>query len=225
MTTWTEVNRKIDHFAGDPDTDSGRTFPEALRIEAWNWAQDMLCAHTPRQREVTAEIDTGQRSIALPSDFYAVEGLYDSDKEQWWWPMRRRPGDRRFLDDDVLEFWLWDNKLYLESEISFDTTRLTMLYWAYWPKVEYSESTSGLVTVTQETIYVPQWTIPALMHLVIFTTMVPMEIESSDLNQWRIRVESGTPLDNPRMASAIWHLAMYERLVDKYPPARVTEVG
>ena len=95
MTTWTGVNRKIDHFVGDFEGDTELTFSEALRIEAWNWAQDILCAHTPRQREITAEIDTGQRAIILPSDFYAIEGLYDSDKERWWWPMRRRPGDRR----------------------------------------------------------------------------------------------------------------------------------
>jgi hypothetical protein len=225
MATWTEINRKIDHFAGDPDSDTGRTFSEALRIEAWNWAQDQLCAHTPRQREETAEIDSDGRSIILPSDFLAVEGLYDYDEEQWWWPMRRRPGDRRLEDDDVLEFWFWGNKMYLESEITLNTDRLRFLYWAYWPKIEYSESVSGTVTVTQPTIYTPQWAELPLLHLVIFSTMVHLEVESSDLNQWRIRVESGDPLDNPRMASARWHLEMYERLVEKFPPARRTEIA
>ena len=228
MATWTEINRKIDWFAGDEepeDPDIKRLFPEGLRIESWNWSQDVFAHHTPRQREMIAEIDTGNRSIILPSDFFAIEGLYDSSEEQWWWPMRRRPGDLRSPDDSVLEFWLWSDKLYLESDVTYTGDNLTLLYWAYWPQVEYTESATGQITVTQQHVYVPRWAELALMHLTAASCMVPLEIESSDISQWRIRFESGDPLDNPRMQSSKWHLSQYERLLEKFPPARVTEIG
>lgn len=224
MTHWTRINAQMDHWFGDPLTDTGRSYGEALRIEAWNWAQDVFCAHTPRQRQVIAEIDAGQRNIILPDDFLAIEGLYDAEEEQWWWPMRNRPGGIRYPDDDALEFWLWDNRMYLEAEISYDTGRLTMLYWAYWPDVEYTENASGQITVIQPHIYTPKWAQLALMHLALSSCMIPGEVEAADLRNWGIKVESGDPLDNPRMQSARWHLEIYERLLEKFPPARRTEV-
>jgi hypothetical protein len=221
MTTWSQINSKIDLFAGE--TTDSPLFPEALRIEAWNWAQDLFCTHTPRQREMTAVIDSGGRSVVLPEDFYAIEGIYDSDNEQWWWPMSRNPGDVRSLDDSMLEFWLWGEKLYLEEDITFGSDDLTLLYWAYWPAVEYTTDGST-VTITQQYIYVPRWAELALMHLCISSCMVPEEIFSSDINQYKIKIESGDPLDNPRMQSAKWHLEMYEKLTDKHVPARMVEV-
>lgn len=221
MTLWSDLDRKLDHFAGDIESaDSSLLFSRPLRIEAWNWAQRMFCAHTPRQRYVTATIDAGQRSIILPDDFYAVEGIYDSYNEHWWWPMRRRPGDARALDDQVQEFWLWGDKLFLEDDISYTSQDLVLYYWAYWPEVEYTEGSNETVTVTQPTVYTPRWAELALMHLTVSNCMVSEEVFSSDINQYKIRVEAGTPLDNPRMQSARWHLDMYERLLDKIPPTR-----
>lgn len=221
MTTWSQINSKIDLFAGE--TSDSPLFPEALRIEAWNWAQDLFCVHTPRQREMTAVIDSGGRSIVLPEDFYAIEGIYDSDNEQWWWPMSRNPGDVRLMDDSMLEFWLWGDKLYLEKDIAFGSDDLTLLYWAYWPAVTYTID-GTTVTVAQQYVNVPRWAELALMHLCISSCMVPEEIFSSDINQYKIRIESGDPLDNPRMQSAKWHLEMYETLTAKHVPARLVEV-
>lgn len=232
---WSEINHKLDLFAGDPeptDEATARLFPESLRIEAWNWAQRLFCTHSPRARVATATVDTGQRSLVIPTDFYAIEGILDSDNERWWWPMERHPGDIRPVDDNVFEYWIWGDKMYLEDEVLYDSQDLQMFYWAYWPEVEYTSTsetnrdnvTIVTVTVTQPNVYVPKWAELALLHLTTASCMVPHEVFSSDVNQYKIRVESGTPLHNPRMQSAVWHLDMYERLVDKVPPKRSVEV-
>lgn len=226
MTIWGQINHKMDLFAGDPEPEIAtdvRLFPENLRIEGWNWAQRLLCQHTPRQRKVVATVDTGNRSVLLPSDFFAIEGLYDAGNSRWWWPMHRRPGDVRYDDDNVLEFWVWDDKLFLESDVDYETPDLELLYWAYYPDVEYTED-GGDVTVTQKQIYTPHWAELALLHMTVASCMVPHEVFSSDISQYKIRVESGSPMDNPRMQSAQWHLQMYERLIDKCPPAKFSGV-
>jgi len=216
-TTWTRVDAKLDLFLDDAErTGASRTYPVALRVEAWNWAQRVLVHHTPRQRSMVLEIETGQRGGILPEDFYAMHGIYDSDREQWWHIIDTfKPGDIRYTDDDVPECWFWGDELFLEDEISYGSTDLTLYYWAYWPEVELVDS-----LYEQEQIYVPRWAELALVHLTTATALMPMELFAADINEYKIRVDSGTPLHNPRAEAADFHLKWWHRLLDLFPPAR-----
>jgi hypothetical protein len=220
MVTWTQVNAKLDLFLDDAAVAGVTQFAiPTLRVEAWNWAQRMLCYHTPMQKNVTLEIEKGGREAILPTDFFAPEGIYDADRERWWKPMRWRPGDRRYTDEELPEFWVWGGRMFLEDEIDYDADDLTLYYWAYYPDVEY-ETSGDEVTYLQEQIHTPLWAELALCHLTTATCMMPGEVFSADLNQYKIRVESGTPLHNPRAESAKFHLWWWNALLDKYPPAR-----
>lgn len=217
-TTWTAVNTKLDLFLDDAEREgSDRLFPIALRVEAWNWAQRALCHHTPRQRSVTLVIDTDTRKAILPSDFYAMRGLYDKEREKWWRGIWLEEGDVQYTDDDLPEYRIWGGEMCLEDEISHGDTDYTLYYWAYWPDVEYDATDEQY---EQEQIYVPRWAELPLVHLTTATCLMPMELFSADLNQYKIRVEAGNPLQNPRAQSADFHLAWWNRLLDLFPPAR-----
>ncbi len=218
-TTWTKVDAKLDLFLNDPERTGGsQLFSVPLRIESWNWAQRMLCYHTPRKRRVVPKIDTGKRSIILPGDFYMVDSIYDSNREKWWRSMRRRPGDIRYTDEDLPEFWVWGNEMFLEDNVSYGSTDLTLYYWAYYPEVEY-ETVDNVTTVQGEQIHTPDWAELALVHLVTATCMMPGEVFAADINQYKIRIESGTPLHNPRAESAKYHLWWWNTIIDSFPPA------
>lgn len=225
MTTWTKVDRKLDLFLDDAERigadgePKDRLFPIPLRVEAWNWAQRVLCHHTPRALAVELVIESGKREAVLPSDLFAVEGIYDVDREKWWRPTHFNPGDIRYLDDDLPEYWQFGGRLYLEDTIEYASGDLTLYYWAYWPEVEYD-----LGNYTQEQIYTPRWAELALCHLTTATVLNPMEIFSSDINQYKIKVEAGTPLDNPRAQSMDFHLRWWNALLDLFPPARGSTV-
>lgn len=224
-STWTEVNRKLDFFLGDAKREgSRRLFALPLRIEAWNWAQRQLCYHTPRAMKMTAVIESGNRELVLPTDFFAAERIYDSEEEQWWWPMRLRHGDVRYTDDDVLEFWTHGDRLYLETEKEYDSKDLVLYYWSYWPEISYTETLEDdgdwSVDLESEIIYTPQWAELALCHLATATCMMPGEIFAADINQYKIRLESGTPIHNPRGESAKFHLWWWNVLLDKFRPVR-----
>lgn len=238
MTTWAQIDGKLDLFMGDEQkkTSAGelrpRMFPEPLRIEGWNWAQRVLCAHTPLQKAVTLVIDADNRTGILPDDFFAVEGIYDREAEQWWWPMRRRPGDVRYEDDDLCEFWVWGNKLFLETDVPYDSDRLTLHYWAYYPDIEYEVGTENQGTeqqpvyeteLRQGQVYTPKWAEAALLHLVCAFCFTPTSIQAADVNEWKISVDSGTPSMNPRAAQAREHLFWYHALLDQFPAARRSE--
>jgi hypothetical protein len=237
MTTWAQIMRKLDWFLGDAieggEVDADRTFPEILRIESWNWAQRLFCAHTPMARQTPLRIEEGGREALLPPDFYKVEGLYDAYNSRWWWPMRRRPGDVRVDDDDVCEFWIRGTRMFLESEADYQNNDLTLHYWAYYPDVEYvevtHESDSGEQYVTpdvrKDSILTPEWGEAPLLHLTAAFCWTPGSVQAADINQWDIKLDSGTPLMNPRAEQAKLHLWWYDTLIGRYSPAvrQITE--
>ena len=227
MITWTKLNAKLDLFLDDAPRYSAAgervnpLFLEQLRIECWNWAQRIFVNHTPRARSVTLTIETGEREAVLPEDFLHMQGIYDADNERWWSPVSWEPGAIRYTDDDLELYWIFGNRLYLESNIDTGSTDLTMHYWADYPDVEYVlDNDDNVDYYTQEVIYTPPWAELPLAHLCTATCLIPGEVFASDINQYKIRVDSGNPLHNPREQSARFHLDMYNRLVDLFPPTR-----
>jgi len=219
--TWDSVNDKLDLFLGkswEADGTNLKSLP--LRIEAWNWAQRVFVHHTPLQQYATLSFLAGGRSALLPEDYYAIDGIYDSTEERWWKPMRRRPGDIRYVDDEVLEYWVWADKIILENEYTVGATDLTLYYWAYYPDVTYNVETVG-----EDVLMTPRWAELALAHLTTANIMQPMEVFASDINQYKIRIESGNPEHNPRAQSALYHLNWYNMLLSLHPPANMERSG
>jgi len=226
-TTWTTLNAKLSRFLDDTPRlnaageEIDPLFAETLRIDSWNWAQRSLLAHSPRARTRTLDIETGEREAILPSDFYATQGIYDTTEERWWWPVNWQPGDTRYTDDDSLRYWTFAGRLYMENKISVSSTRLTLYYWAYYPEIEYHlDDDDEVDSYPQEVIYTPSWAEVALCHLTAAGCMNPGEIFASDINQYKIRVDSGNPLMNPREQSIKFHLSMWNWYMDLFPELR-----
>jgi len=169
---------------------------------------------------MTLVVNTGQREAVLPGDAFAVDRIYDSNEERFWRPAHFRPGDIRYADDELPEYWVQGDRLYLEDTLEYDQTDLTLYYWAYYPQVECTyDDDNEIENVTQGVIYTPKWAELALTHLTTASCMMPLEIFSADLNQYKIRVESGNPLQNPRMQSCNFHLQWWNMLIDRVSPA------
>jgi hypothetical protein len=135
-----------------------------------------------------------------------------------------KPGDHWDQAEEVAEFWVWGNQLFLQDDLAVTSDDLTLYYWAYWPEVEYTVSGSD-ISVQQEQILTPKWAELALVHLTVATCFAPHEIFASDINEYKIKVEAGTPLHNPRAEAMMFHLNWWHVIMDKYPPARITEVA
>jgi len=225
--TFTDLQSKLNRFADDAlqEDASGeaqaRRFSLPLRIDGWNWAQDVFVHHTPRQQSASLTIDTGERSALLPDDFFDVKGIYDSYNEYWWSKVTFSEGDYRDPDSDIPQYWIWDDSMILEREVDYDVDYLTLYYWAYYPEIEYSVgSTDEDITYEHETIYVPRWAESALIHLAIAYCWQPGSMLANDINEWKISVDAGTPMHNPRQAAAWDHMRWYNELLRTVSPAR-----
>lgn len=226
VRNWDELNARLDYFMDDPDrTEPGGPiatprFPTILRIMGFNWAQNMLCSHSPRELSMPLVIDRGNRSAVLPDDLYAVDAIYDGDIEQWWRPMRREPGDIRYEDDDLPEYWVWGDRLFMEKDVEYDSTDVTLYYWGYYPEIEYTQN-NGEVTITQPQIYSPLWAESALFHLTTAFCWTPGAVMAADINEYKITVDSGNPLQNPRSQQAREHLFWWNVILESHPSPQI----
>jgi len=220
---WTELNSLLDWFMDDKERGGPggeprpRRFPVPLRITGWNWAQRALCSHTPRARSETLTIDTGKRTAILPPDLFAIDSIYDARKEKWWRPMRREPGDTRYLDDDLPEFWEWAGHLYMETQVEYDSADVILYYWAYYPDIRYRVNDDDEIDIIQEQIYTPDWAEAALCHLTTAFCWTPGAIMAADINEYKINVDAGNPLQNPRSQQAREHLFWWNVLLEAHP--------
>lgn len=223
MVTWTDINVKLDHLLSVETSTGGKELQSLPhRINSWNWAQDVFVHHTPLQKSETIHVESGGRVADFPSDLYVIDRLYDANNERFWWPVSFRPGDYRYADEDVLQFWVWGSQIILEKEILTTSQDLTLYYWAYYPQVTYTTSGEGntlAATAQEEIVYTPRWAEPALMHLCVSFMMVAGEIFASDINEYRLAIEAGNPIQNPRLESSKWHMQRYLGLVAMYPRA------
>ena len=219
-TTFTDINKKLSLLLDDMDAEQ-YAWSLALRIESWNWAQRHFVHHTPRRRVADVVVDNDGRSTVLPHDFLFAEGLWDAGNERWWYPIESgRPGAKEYGSLDILEFWVWGERLFLEKSLQPGYSDLKLYYFAYWPDVEYEEAEDGTIYFTQQDVLVPKWAELPLCHLTIASCMVPGEIFASDLNQYKMRIEAGNPLQNPREKSAAWHYQTYLDLISEFPEVK-----
>jgi len=227
MRTWDEIDDRLSYFLDDTTTDeTDRTWRERLRINSWNWAQDMFCAHTPLSKVVTLEVLADTRTGRLPDDFYAMDMLHDTTEDRWLSTARRRQGDIRYTDDDVLEYWLWGGELKLEKAYTEAGTDLQLYYWAFYPALEFVvDATTGAVTVEQNQIHTPRWAELALLHLTAANILAPGEMQASYLGEWDTRQDSGNPIQNPRLKSIEFHVRMYDDILGRFPKANVGRSG
>lgn len=220
-TTFSSLQVKLDYFLDDAySAGQARRFSLPVRLMAWNWAQKYFVNHTPREQSTTLTIGSGGRQASLPDDFLAIVGLYDSGDEYWWRGMEIKPGEFRHTDSDIPEYWKWGSTLYLERDMT-GSTDLTLYYYAYYPEITYTVgATDEDITYLSETIYTPGWAELALCHLTTAICWHPGAVLASDINEWKISVDAGSPLHNPREAAAREALWWYNTLLATVTPTR-----
>jgi hypothetical protein len=224
-TTWPEVNERLSFFLDDrPEGgELAFQFPHPLRIEAWNWAQSIFGNHTLRERRIELGVADDRTSLA-PLDLVEVGFMHDLESaaisgfRQSYTRRSFAEGDTTRVDNiaEDWSYWLWDEHLHLGRAPAENT--IVLYYFASWPNVEYTIKEDGLAAVTQPHVLVPKWAELPLSHLVAATVLAPHAITASMTNEFKIKIDSGTPLDNPREQEAERQLWWYNSLIALYRP-------
>lgn len=217
MIDFSDVNGKLDTFLGDDSSEGKGRFSLALRVNSWNWAQDVFSAHTAREMQVSLVIERDTRSAVLPPDFIQDAFLWASStsSEKTYNKTRFSIGGTRSGWADNEGYWIWANKIYLDKVVTV-TDGLILYYWASWPNVTVVND-AGMLKVQSGSIYVPQWATLPLMHLTAANVLEPEAIAAAMERTYNIMVDSGKPTDNSRAAQAREHWWWYTQLIGLHP--------
>jgi hypothetical protein len=104
------------------------------------------------------------------------------------------------------------------------TISVRMDYFARWPDVTWQFDVDDTVEYLSNEVLVPKWSELPLLHLTTATILQPGAIQAAMSNEFRIRIDSGTPLDNPRAQQAKEHVWWYNTLINFHVP-QVKAVG
>jgi len=217
-TKWDEINEGLLSYFLDDIPAAGGTyqFPLPNRINGWNWAQRQLAIHTARECSILLEIEDGGRTAGLPSDLIEIGTVYDAANQRTYARKEFGDGQRRADDRESYAYWTWAGKLRFDRTIG-RTEKILLEYYGAWPEVKFSV-TDGDVAVVQDEIQVPDWSELALAHFTAAVVLQPPAITAAMSNEYKIKIDSGTPLDNPREQQSRAHMWWWNELLGARRP-------
>ncbi len=217
MITFDEINTTLCLFLDDnPDGGEAKyQFPLPLRITGWNWAQGVFQNHTMREMTARLSIAEDRRSALLPDDYLYLALVYDRTNEHTYQRRAFAEGGWRNEYSENFAYWVWSHKLRFDRTV---TEPIDIEYYASWPKITYNLGSEGKVVYVQGDVLVPEWSHFALAHLTAAAVLQPAAITAAMSNEYKIKIDSGTPLDNPREQQARAHAWWYNDLIGRFPP-------
>lgn len=216
MTTFDEINTTLCLFLDDSPKEGELKyqFPLPLRIAGWNWAQQVFQNHTLREATCSVVVDEAKRSATLPNDLVSIATIYDNLNERTYARRSFAAGGHRNDYSENFAYWTWGGRLRFDRTV---IEPLVLEYYATWPNITYNVNNEGKVVYVNDAVLVPEWAHKALAHLTTAAVLHPPAITAAMSNEYKIKIDSGTPLDNPREQQARAELWWYNELIALCP--------
>lgn len=223
MTTWSAFRAQIMGIAlKDPD---GLSWPDTQVHDALGWAHNTFCSHTALPKRVmimSGDLNplTGvaynfgvDSEFALPSDLYEpldMSGrvfVESAGSRYYFDPLTRTPNMK---PESTKERWFWEvSPLMRLSYTPGIANVLHVHYFAYYPK--------PLVTDLTAVLLIPGWAEKAIATLTAAYLLDGVGVESSMIDRWKEKNDSGNPEHNALRKQQQHMLMMYEAEISKYP--------
>jgi len=215
---WTDIVSSIEGLAGYT-----ANLSEASLVSWFNKAQRHFAAtHTAALRTTTFTGDGSTRSFALPADYLQIYGVFQEDADGMLEPKDLRPGTEWSLEDTDTSaassvslvpnvprpfgYIEWPRG-YLDLFIAPASGSVVKVwYYGYWTEVVEDEE-----GVDSSVIEPPLWAHEALQLYTLAMSNIPNFSDASVLNEYKTKVDSGSPLHNPLIQA---HDALMKRYRD-----------
>jgi hypothetical protein len=211
MPTWSELDAELVDMLGDAISSSAEE-----RMRWFNRAQQHFAQwHTARMLDTDYAGDGVTQDFTLPSDYIQIYSVYSQDREMLLEPLDEIPGARWDTEAGSADtvrpqaYIIWPQgnlHVFHVPPTDSDGAGLRVKYWAYWPDV----------TDDDDVILPPLWAHEALLTYAVARSYIPAMSDATFLNEFKTRVDSGNPVQNPMIQAHKRLLAHYEWLLKDF---------
>lgn len=209
MATYEDIQNKIWRAVSDPSQSQVST---SLMYDAVCMAHDALLPWVPRCELSVFTAGSDGANFALPADLYQIDAVQDTNTGLFIPKATLAPRGTRsvgvYADNDWAEYPT--GTLTLARAIS-EGQQLTVYYRAYWTKPANEDDTTFVITV-------PSVAIAGLIYWACAHCQLARSTNASFLAQFKTRVDSGNPEDNPLEQSAKFFLNRFQQVMNNMPP-------
>ena len=198
---WGDLKIIIGRKVNDP----GATKYAASLLDNFNAAQRILAAtHTglTLASDYTGDGETTQ--FPLPSNCVSnrIHGVYDVTEDIWLTKVFFYPGQA--LDEG---YYVWPDGMINFSPAIADDSVYRLHYVAYYPEMTGDDSE----------IVIPNWAIEAAVLYTAGRTLEDYGSQMAILGQFRTRVDSGNPEDQPVLTLSRRYIEQFYELLNRHP--------
>ena len=202
-TTWASLDAELISLLGSAITHDSDTRAAWINMALRHFAN----THTARSLTATFNGDGSARDFVLPSDYIGIYSVYSEQEEMFFEPIPDLPGAAWDTEPDSANslrpysYQEWPqgtvHLMYAPPEM-VDSDALVVRYFGFWP--EYDDPAGPIQ---------PEWANDALLAMAVASSFVASMSDMAFLNEFRTRVDSGTPMHNPIIQA-------YDKMIERY---------
>lgn len=209
MATYDSLQQRIYRLLSDP---AAARYGDELIYDGVVAAHEAILPWVPKFMSITVTAGSDGQTITLPSDVYAVQALRRVENGAFIRKANMAPGTVRHTDLDQAIDWIEYPAGYLNLSPDVDAGEEFILYYhAYW-NIPASASDTSFV------LEVPRCAHQGLIFYACAVALTPSSVNSASIRQFNLRIDSGTPEDNPLKAEADYMLKRFYQEMKMMPP-------
>lgn len=218
--TWAKLRDRVLRVLDDieRDDESAVAFTNDDMLDYIGDALTAIATHTAAERVYAGTFDDEVWSVELPDDFMALGTVSVIGTERvLLTPRPLSPGasvanvGSSIVGGSVTAYDVY--YVYPRGTINFlkpipAGNAVQVDYWGYWARVEGVE----------DTLKVPRWMEEPLRWYCLHLAMSKPMVSIAKLANYKTRLDSGDPLDNPQLELSRYFKRRYDELLSEMPP-------
>lgn len=203
MTTLSELRERVYRVLSDPG--HGLYTPDMMN-DGIVAAMEAILPWVSKRSVATLEADGVANSFELPEDIYRVTAVFDADSGSYLPENSLSSGSRPGMNLDSNQDYLQYPEGYL-SLANAPTGDLTVYYGARW----------AVPVEDEDVIEAPIWVHRALVFYAASYALLDKASSASNIRQWNVQVDSGTPIMNPMRDMSTYYLERFSAEMARMP--------
>lgn len=214
MATYDQLSQRVYRLLNDV---AQATYEDVLVYDGIAAAHDAILTWVPRLAVATVTSGSDGVTLVLPSDLYAVQAVQRMENGEFLRKATMAAGTMRNSDAIQVVDWIEYPTGYISLGADVgEGEEFKLHYLALWD-IPASEADLDFV------ITPPRYALQGMVYYAGAFCILPSGVSSAQLRQFNLRVDSGTPVDNPLKDMADQLLQRFYQEMKIMPP--YTKVG